>query len=202
MKTEQTEVKNVNRVGAPFLKGELVTLRTLGEADVERVYRWINDPTVNRSLSRGDLPMGWKDELEWIDRTGKRREDSLTLGIEVPGDGLVGVTGLDIQWPNRTGDTGTMIGEPEAWGKGYGTEAKMLLLGHAFRRLNLYKVYSEVYAFNERSLRCQKRCGYIEEARLRECIFRDGSYHDLVILTATRESFEAAEATWRAVKTA
>ena len=183
--------------GVPFLKGERVTLRTFGPADIEKVYRWINDPAVNRSLLRGDIPMGWSDELEWVDRSRRRREESITLGIEIAEIGLIGVTGLDIQWPNRSGDTGTMIGEPSAWGKGYGTEAKMLVLSHAFRRLNLRNIYSKVYAFNERSIRCQQRCGYIEEARLKECIFRDGLYHDLVILTATRESFEAAEAAWK-----
>lgn len=184
---------------APFLVGDRVTLRTICRADAPRLLRWINDPATNRFLVRGDFPMGLADEIEWIERHERRRDGEICLGIEAAELGLIGLMDLSVDsWPDRTGSTGTMIGETSARGRGYGTEAKMLLLGHAFRRLNLRRVYSKVYGFNEASLRCQKRCGYVEEARLRECIFRDGRYHDLVILTATRESFEAAEAAWRA----
>lgn len=186
---------------AAFLVGERVTLRTLCRADAPRLLRWINDPATNRFLVRGDFPMGWQDEIEWIDRAARRRDGEICLGIETAEEGLIGLMDLSVDsWPDRTGSTGTMIGEVSARGKGYGTEAKMLLLGHAFRRLNLRRVYSKVYSFNKASLRCQKRCGYVEEARLKENVFRDGRYHDMVFLVATRESFEAAEAVWRAAK--
>lgn len=202
MKTEtKEEGASAEAQTAPFLVGERVTLRTLSRADAPKLLRWINDPDTNRFLVRGDFPMGWQDEVDWLDRASRRRDGEICLGIEVPEAGLVGCIDLSVDsWPDRTGSTGTMIGDPAARGKGYGTEAKMLLLGHAFRRLNLRRVYSKVYSFNEASLRCQKRCGYAEEARLRENIFRDGKYHDMVFLVATRESFEAAEAAWKARK--
>lgn len=190
-------------VGVPFLVGERVTLRTVTRADTEKFVRWINDPATNRYLVRGDFPMGWEDEAEWLDRVARRKEDELSLGIEVPELGLVGLMGLRVgSWTDRTAGTGTMIGEAAARGRGYGTEAKMLLLGHAFRRLGVRKVYSEVCAANVASLRCQLRCGYVQEGLLKDDMFRDGVYHDKVILAATRQSFEAAEAAWKASRAA
>jgi RimJ/RimL family protein N-acetyltransferase len=141
--------------------------------------------------------MGWDDEVEWLDKISRRKEGELYLGIEVRELGLIGLTSMKVEsWINRTAVTGTMIGHQEARGKGYGTEAKMLLLGHAFRRLNLRKVYSNVYAPNERSLRCQKRCGYVEEGRFKDDVFLNGQYHDVITLAAWRETFEAAEREW------
>jgi len=184
--------------GVPFLKGERVTLRTITRADAPKFLRWINDPVTSRFLLRGDFPLGWDDEMEWIDKVARRKEDHLSLGIEVPEFGLVGNVSLKVEsWIDRVATTGTMIGEAATRGKGYGTEAKMLLLGHAFRRLNLRKVYSNVCASNEASHRCQLRCGYVEEGRYRDDLYREGRYHDLLVLSATRESFEAAEAAWK-----
>lgn len=188
---------------APFLVGERVTLRTVDRADVPKLLLWINDSETNRYLIRGDFPMGWDDEVEWVDKISRRKDGQMNLGIEVHGQGLIGLISLKVEcWINRTAVTGTMIGVAEARGKGYGTEAKMLLLGHAFRRLNLRKVYSNVYAPNERSMRCQLRCGYVEEGRFKDDMFRDGEYHDVVTLAAWRHTFEAAEKEWKEKRSA
>jgi RimJ/RimL family protein N-acetyltransferase len=203
MKTEN-ETNDAKRndeqpITTPFLIGERVTLRTLARADVPNLLRWVNDPATNRYLIRGDFPMGWGDELEWVDRVAKRKLGDLNLGIEVHGLGLIGTMGLCVgSWSDRTAGTGTMIGVAEARGKGYGTEAKMLLLDHAFNRLNLRKVYSEVCVLNVASHKCQLRCGYVEEGRLRGDLYRDGAYHDRIILAVTRETFEDARRSWLA----
>ena len=190
-------------ITTPFLVGPRVTLRTVNRADAPKFLRWINDAETNRFLIRGDFPMGWDDEVEWLDKISRRKEGELYLGIEVPELGLVGLTSLKVEsWVNQTAVTGTMIGEAAARGRGYGTEAKMLLLGHAFRRLNLRKVYSNVYAPNERSLACQKRCGYVEEGRFKDDVFLAGSYHDVITLAAWRHTFEAAEREWLAARAA
>lgn len=197
-KPKPAEPASTENHTAPFLVGERVTLRTVCVADAPKFLRWINDSATNRYLIRGDFPMGWEDEKEWIEKISRRKEGHLHLGIEVPELGLVGLMGLSVgSWTDRTAGTGTMIGEAAARGKGYGTEAKMLLLRHAFHRLNLRKVYSEVCVVNEASLKCQLRCGYREEGRLIGDLYRDGVYHDRVILAATKESFEAAEKEWK-----
>lgn len=198
MNTEPNqEAAPASPANTPFLVGERVTLRTVSRADAPLCLRWINDQQTNRFLIRGDFPMGWDDEVEWLDKISRRKEGELHLGIEVPELGLIGLTSLKVEsWVNRTAVTGTVIGVAEARGKGYGTEAKMLLLGHAFRRLNLRKVYSNVYAPNEASLRCQKRCGYVEEGRFKDDVFLNGQYHDVITLAAWRETFEAAEKEW------
>ena len=70
------------------------------------------------------------------------------------------------------------IGEPDAWSKGYGTEATSLMLAHAFERLGLHRVGLSVFEFNGRAIRAYEKCGFVVEGRAREAILRDGRYWD------------------------
>jgi RimJ/RimL family protein N-acetyltransferase len=94
-----------------------------------------------------------------------------------------------INWKDRTANTGAFIGEKQYWGKGYGTDAKMVLIDYAFNTLGLRKLSSHVYAFNERSIAYSKHCGYVEEGRLIRQRFIEGEYHDEVILSLFKEQW-------------
>lgn len=94
-----------------------------------------------------------------------------------------------INWQNRTAVTGAVIGEKNYWGKGYGTEAKMILLDYAFNTLNLRKITSSVKAFNKRSLAYSLHCGYVIEGRLRDQHFVGGRYWDDIILGLFKEQW-------------
>jgi RimJ/RimL family protein N-acetyltransferase len=70
------------------------------------------------------------------------------------------------------------IGEADAWGHGYGTEATRLMLDHAFGTLSLHRIGLFVFEFNERAIRAYKRCGFVIEGRSRESVWRDGRWWD------------------------
>jgi len=172
-----------------FLKGMQVMLRPLLKEDIPLLLKWINDPEVRQYLA-SYLPMMEADEEEWLEKLHTRKPMDIVLGIMVDGS-LIGTIGLHtIDWRHRTATTGTLIGEKTCWGKGYGTEAKMLLLHYAFNTLNLRKICSSVLAFNERSLRYALKCGYAEEGRRREHHFRDGRYWDEILLAVFRDDWQ------------
>ena len=39
-----------------------------------------------------------------------------------------------------------------------------------------------VLAYNERAIRCYRRCGFVEEGRERQAVLVDGSWHDDVVM--------------------
>ncbi len=183
-----------------FLRGKKVILRPFNKAtDLETFWRWINDPAIQRFMT-GYTPVELVAEERWFDQHPDRK-NAIALAIETQEGQLIGNMGLhQIDWVSRFATTGAMIGEAEFRGKGYGTDAKMTLLNYAFNHLALRKILSKVLAFNGRSLRYSQRCGYREEARLKDMYFRDGEYHDEVILSVTRdiwlplwESYQAEE---------
>lgn len=67
--------------------------------------------------------------------------------------------------------------------RGYGVEAFALFLHHLFQTIKLYKVYAEVYAYNQHSLDCLKKAGFIEEGRFRGHRFYQNQRHDLIRLS-------------------
>ncbi len=188
-----TTVKSVGseKTGLVFLKGRRIVLRPILESDVPLLMKWINDPRVRHFVSNA-FPKMEGVEREWVANLSKKSDSHIVLMIEVDGKpiGNIGVHGIN--WKDRTTTTGTLIGEVEYWGQGYGTDAKMTLLEYLFNTLNLRKVMSHVYAFNKRSQACNLRCGFKIEARLRKQRFVLGRYHDEIILGLFREDWQKA----------
>jgi RimJ/RimL family protein N-acetyltransferase len=171
-----------------FLVGKKVKLRPLFEADLQLCLKWINDPEVRVFLS-SHLPVGLEKELEWLKRLNT--DGGVTLAIVTIADNKhIGNIGLHrIDWKDRKAETGTVIGEKDYWGKGYGTDAKMILLDYAFNNLNLHKITSRVLAFNKRSLHYSLHCGYKVEGTLRQSVFRNGKYWDEILLGVFKEEW-------------
>lgn len=173
-----------------FREGKLVNLRPLERADVPTLRRWMNDPKTTQYLMRV-FPMMEKVEEEWLDSLAKSTTD-FALGIVTAKEKqLIGSIGLHrVNWVHRTATTGTVIGEREFLGKGYGTEAKMLLLDFAFNALDLHSILSQVMAYNERSLSYGKKCGYEEVGRIPRWLRTiHGERCDEVLLLVTQEKW-------------
>jgi RimJ/RimL family protein N-acetyltransferase len=180
-----------------FLKGRYVTLRPVEKADLQALTRWINDPEV-RFYLEAYLPQSLQDEEKWLEGLGKDKQHNIVFIIQTAKGQAIGLMGLhNIRWRDRVATTGALIGEKKFWGRGLGSKAKALLLDYAFNTLNLRKIRSDAIAFNERSIAYSKKCGYREEGRLKEQIFRNGKYWDLVQLAVFRPEFEAV---WKKMK--
>lgn len=176
-----------------FLKGKRVLLRPLKkETDIADCVRWMNNNEVRRFLTTY-WPVSFQSEEEWFDGMVKDK-NNLVLAMETSDRKFIGIMGLHrINWRDRTATTGALIGEKEYWGKGYGTEAKMLLLDYAFDTLNLRKIGSMVIAYNKRSLAYSLHCGYKIEGVLKKQIFKEGRYWDEIMLGVFRRDWLLAK---------
>jgi RimJ/RimL family protein N-acetyltransferase len=180
-----------------FLRGKRVSLRPILKEDVPQLLRWMNDQEVVQYLSVY-LPMLEADEDEWFNNLSKRKQADLIFGIITNDGELIGVMGIHgIMWKDRTATTGAYIGNKNYWGKGYGTEAKMLLLNYAFNALNLRKICASVLSFNKRSYAYQLKCGYKEEGRRLRQIYRKGKYWDEILMAVFKKDWSPL---WRTYK--
>ena len=79
---------------------------------------------------------------------------------------LIGETGLySIDWIARTAESGSWLYRAADRGKGYGTEAKLLLLEYAFDRLGLNMIWAWVKERNPRSQAALRKQGYRDAGR-------------------------------------
>ncbi|HEX8941044.1 MAG TPA: GNAT family protein [Candidatus Limnocylindrales bacterium] len=161
------------------IEGGSIVLRRHRPANLEAFQRWYADPEVARLTRYQEGPVP-RDEIERFFHARVMGLDSLAMGIHRRSDErLIGSAAFS----QLDGDNGSAlyhitIGEREAWGRGYGTEATELMLDHAFRHLGLHRIALTVFAFNERAIRSYRKSGFVLEGRAREAIWRDGRYWD------------------------
>ena len=69
----------------------------------------------------------------------------------------------------------------------------MLLLAYAFNELGLNKVEWCAIGYNERSINCAKKCGAELVGVSKRHIWREGQWHDEVILEVTDDYIDRAQ---------
>ncbi len=176
-----------------MLKGKNVILRPVKRSDISYFLEWFNDSEVIQYLGMY-LPMTEMAEEKYIEELGTTRARTDTQFvievIEGKSTKPIGTCGLGGINPKDNHATfGIVIGEKDYWSKSYGTEAARLIINYGFQQLNLHRISSSAIAYNERSVKLHKKVGFREEGRLRQRMFKNGQYHDLVQFGILREEW-------------
>ncbi|WP_282083336.1 GNAT family N-acetyltransferase [Streptomyces tendae] len=166
----------------PLLTGDKAVLRPFTEADAERMWEIVNDPEVTHFTGSPPRELTPQVLRDWYG-TRSARPDRLDLAVTDLADGeLLGEVVLhDWEPENRSCTFRTLIG-PRGRGRGVGTEATRLIVGHAFGELGLHRVQLEAYAHNHRALRVYEKVGFVREGVRREVERRDGVWVDEVLM--------------------
>lgn len=178
----------------PRLYGERIMLREYRSDDLASIRRWVNDASIVSHLSDIFLyPHPLQASEQFLADILEGRSEGRGFVIADPEtEAYIGQINLDrIDWKNRVGFIGVVIGEAHNLGKGYGTDAMNVLIDFAFLELNLNRLELEVYDFNERARRCYVACGFREEGRLREKQFKNGRYVDVIMMGLLRADWQA-----------
>jgi RimJ/RimL family protein N-acetyltransferase len=166
-----------------MLIGNKVILRPYRRLDIPLFLKWLNDPEVVQYLSLY-LPLNEWAEEKYIEHLGHNFDKQVNWVIEAVTSGEpkpIGSLGLNEILPkDRMATFGIAIGEKDYWSQGYGTQAAGLLVKFGFEQMNLHRINSIVYAFNERSLKMHRRIGFQQEGIKRQAVFKNGQYHDVV----------------------
>jgi RimJ/RimL family protein N-acetyltransferase len=178
----------------PFIFGEKVYLRAIEENDAAVCYPWFSDPEVRRFVGRRAMPNTEQDSRAYI-RGGDPQRRQMFAIVTRGDEAYIGNAELfGISWVDRHAELGIAIGRKDCWGKGYGRETIRLLCEHAFRGLNLHRVFLRVDATNERAIKCYAAVGFKPEGRLRDDVFSDGRYVDTLILGLLRGELDLGRA--------
>ncbi len=174
------------------IEGVRVRLRRHIPENLERFRRWYADPEIARLARYQEAPMR-PEEIERFFAARVVGPDAMAMAIhERATDRLVGTCAFS----QLDGDNGSAlyhitIGEKDAWGQGFGSEATQLMLDHAFGVLGLHRVALFVFEFNERAIRAYQRCGFVLEGRSRESIFRDGQWWDEIAMSVLESDWRS-----------
>jgi RimJ/RimL family protein N-acetyltransferase len=167
------------------IRGGKVALRPVDESDYPLIQRWMNHPEVWHYMDY-EAPYSLADVREDVERA-RREGHPFTIVVDGRPIGRIGLN--QFRRRDRICSLYMFIGEPAFWGQGFARDAVMALLGYAFDRLDLRQIQLWTLQENDRAIAMYRRCGFVEEARLRERSFKDGQWVDHVVMSVNRTEF-------------
>jgi RimJ/RimL family protein N-acetyltransferase len=152
-----------NPQGARVRAGQRVELRRHIPANLASFQRWYADPDIAEMLRHDLSPLDARQSRSYF--------ETLILPLSARGfcwaivehdsGRLIGTTALtEVNNHTRSALFRIVIGERDAWGQGYGTEATRLVCEEAFSSLNLRQVRLEVFEHNHRAIATYQRVGF------------------------------------------
>lgn len=161
-----------------------IYLRSLETSDLERTFKWHNDPDLYRQLGGTFHYVSHATEEDWLRRKQGFSNNELNLAICTSEEHrhIGNIYLRNIDWVVRHCEMQIFIGEAGQRGKGYGVEALTLLIRHAFLDLGMQRMYLYVLEDNQPAIKLYQRCGFVREGVLRRHAFKDGQFKNYIVM--------------------
>lgn len=171
------------------LEGERIYLSPMNEEDVEMYTKWMNDFLVTDGLSMSARMVTLESEKNYINSMAKHGEYQFAI-IDKKTDTLIGNGGFSmINHIKQNAEVGLFIGEEDMRNKGYGSEALNLMVKYGFEYLNLNNIMLKVYSFNDRAIKCYKKCGFKEFGRRHNVMPIKNKWYDEIYMEILKEDY-------------
>lgn len=172
--------------------GEKVALGPLRKDLVPTYTRWYNNFYTLRTLGTTPAPLTLEQDERQHERLVANSATEISFTVyERCGSRPIGNAGLfDVDYRNRTAELGLIIAEPDARGKGYGTETTQLVVDYAFTALGLHNVMLTVFEYNLAGIRVYTKVGFREFGRRRASIFMGGKLWDIILMDCLATEWE------------
>jgi len=164
-----------------------ICLRKADLNDVDALYEIKNDRKAASLL--GGFSNGYsKIDIEnWIISHNNNKNEVLYL-IQTLGDSkVIGHVGLyNIDFRVRKAEFAILIAGEDNQGKGYGSLCTKFLIDYAFDELNIRKINLSLLSENKRAVSMYNKIGFLQEGILRNDQYKNGKYHDVILMALAR----------------
>jgi RimJ/RimL family protein N-acetyltransferase len=174
-----------------FLEGERVYLRPIGQDDTELYFQMLFHKEVRRLT--GTQKSFTREQISRYIEGKSHDSTSLLLLIALKDtDEVIGDIALQsIDGMNRNANVRIAITEEKHQGKGYGSEALLLMLDYGFGIVNLHRIELNVFSYNERAIRTYEKLGFQREGVQREALYYNHQYHDSILMSMLEDEYRA-----------
>ncbi|MBQ9951398.1 MAG: GNAT family N-acetyltransferase [Clostridia bacterium] len=175
------------------ITGERVALREFRQEDISGIRSWATDVETTRTLGGAYLkPQTWEQSERYLSNllNGDAGGVNLVIADRESLRYLGQCSLMMVDNVARHAELAVVMC-PVCQNQGLGQEGVRLMLGFAFRQMNLNRVHLKVRADNARAIRCYEKCGFVKEGTLRAHAWDDGEYRDVVVMGVLREEFYA-----------
>ena len=181
-----------------IFEGRLVRLSAISAANWEVYYEWGLNTESDRLLYQIPFPSSRDRVRTWVEEAARSHTPGENFDFQIErldGEmvGSIGVHHCNLRFGTFMYGLAIL---PQHQRKGYASEAIRLVLRYYFQERRYQKANTEVYSFNEPSIRLHEKLGFVQEGRLRRTVFTQGRYFDRLQYGMTREEFEARWPEW------
>ncbi|MGG4451731.1 GNAT family N-acetyltransferase [Brevibacillus porteri] len=179
------------RAAVRFLEGERVFLRPIGTEDTELYFRSLFNKET-RMLTGTQKHFTREQIHQYIENKGQDSSSVLLLICLCENDQVIGDVQIgDIDPKNRNAFIRISIDQNANQGKGYGSEALLLMLDYGFGILNLHRIELNVFGFNERAIHTYEKLGFQREGVQRQALYYNHAYHDSILMSMLADEYRA-----------
>ncbi|MHA2401259.1 MAG: GNAT family N-acetyltransferase [Promethearchaeota archaeon] len=163
----------------PFIEGDRINLCPSNSDHLSLYTKWWNSPEI-RKYARAVFPRSKEDLKKTLESPENAMRERIFFEIWHKADKTpIGYAGLEeIRWFDRRASLFYVIGAKQYWGKGFATEASILIVNYGFSELNLHKITAGAFSPNKASIRVLEKAGFLFELTRKNEIYIDGQFVD------------------------
>lgn len=168
-------------------------LRAVVERDLPVLLAWRNTERI-RNVMYSNHVITWQEHYEWFQRSqGEQYTNKHYVFLQ--GHTPLGVVNFtDITMIHKRLTWGFYIGAASA-PKGSGVTMATLALDKAFEEFGMHKICGEVLLDNVKSINYHERLGFVREGVLKQHIFKDNHYVDVIVFGLFYEAWQKSRKT-------
>lgn len=170
-----------------------IFLRAFELDDYKLTHQWRNDETIQAKLGGNRYFVSSEREKKWVEEKIFENVKEIYWAICLKDTSqMIGYLSLNkIDLLNRHAFWGgIIIGDPKNRQLKNTLQAVYLLLDHGFSQLGLHKIYGEWLESNSQSLILGDIFKFKTDGILRDNVFKNNKFHNVVIKSLLKEEFE------------
>ena len=179
-----------------MLVGKSVSLFSVEREDLQSFRDWRNNPDF-RKFFREYRELNMDQQENWFKNKVVNDDTTIMFSIKSnESNELIGCCGfVYINWVHKNADLSLYIGLNNEYidDKGYAEESCRLLFNYGFNELNLNKIWTEIYEFDNKKEILYKKLGFNQDGMLRENYWYDGKWWDSRILSILKKEHKNFE---------
>ena len=176
-----------------FLIGKRISLHGLSSEDINEkspYFSWLDDLSLDLYTEKSYYPNNIQRMQDYYHQTNKS-DKILFLGI-FDNETKKHIGNLCLQAIcnlNRRAEVAYFLGDKNFSRKGIVTEAVKMIMYYGFNKLNLERIHAGASERNLASIRIFEKCGLKIEGKMRNHLFRNGEFSDVVLAGAFRSEW-------------
>lgn len=167
----------------------MIRFKTLKEAHLEKVLTWRTQEDVTRYMNT-DVEKDMDKHRKWFEKISQSNTDKYwVIMIKEKPVGLIYLN--DIDYVNKRTSWGYYIGEEKE--RMYGAIIPLYLYNYVFTTLKFHKITAEIMSENVNVIKLNKMHGCRQVGVYRDHIYKNGKFHDLVLMELLKEDWEKSK---------